>query len=169
MYFVNSVAYNGLQGAQSREGHLNLAAARWELGNSNDVVITNPFLCADPWAQIGASWNEFHARTRNTIHTDIQHDMTFLNPPADPKYCPQPAIPKQTHPVTLGRRTVPDTPSRCPAKSACDEHAPQQALPRLSSVPPFPSLPHYAASQGTLTVGERTLILSVNMQNGSNE
>jgi hypothetical protein len=27
MYFVNSVAYNGLQGAQSREGHLNLAVA----------------------------------------------------------------------------------------------------------------------------------------------
>lgn len=48
MYFVNSVAYNGLEGAQGREGHLNLAVARWELGKSNEVVITNPFLCADP-------------------------------------------------------------------------------------------------------------------------
>jgi hypothetical protein len=26
MYFVNSVAYNGVEGAQSREGHLNSAA-----------------------------------------------------------------------------------------------------------------------------------------------
>lgn len=38
MYFINSVAYNGLQGAQSRKGHVALAA-RWELGKSNDVVI----------------------------------------------------------------------------------------------------------------------------------
>jgi hypothetical protein len=51
MYFVNSVAYNGLEGAQSREGHLSFGA-RWELGNLNEVVIiTNPLFVhqtADP-------------------------------------------------------------------------------------------------------------------------
>jgi hypothetical protein len=103
------------------------------------------------------------------IHTHIQHDMTSLNPPADPKYCPQPAIPQQTHPVTPGRRTVLDTPSRCHAKSGRDAHAPQQALPRLSSVPPFLSLPHCAAPHDTLTVGGCTLLLPVNMQNGLDE
>jgi hypothetical protein len=51
MYFVNSVAYNGVEGAQSREGHLCLAA-RWELGDLNeDVIVTNPLFVhksADP-------------------------------------------------------------------------------------------------------------------------
>jgi hypothetical protein len=36
-------------------------------------------------------------------------------------------------------------------------------------VPPFLCLTHYAASHGTLTIRGCTLLLPVNMQNGSNE